>query len=93
MEERRFVNNEEKSRYELHVGKYVALAEYIINIENTVYMTDTEVPKDLEGQGVASDIIKRSLEDIKAKGFKVYPLCPFVIAYIRKHPEWRELVR
>lgn len=93
MEERKFVNNKDENRYELHVGKYVALVEYIINNENVVYLTHTEVPSDLGGQGVASDLIKRTLEDIKANGYKVYPLCPFVIAYIRKNPEWASLVR
>lgn len=93
MEERKFLNNKEAKRYELHVGDKLALAEYIINKEGTVYMTHTETPVKLEGQGVASELIKKSLEDIKAQGLKVYPLCPFVIAYIRKNPEWKELVK
>ena len=93
MEERRFVHNKESKRYELHVGERLALAEYIINKEGTVYMTHTETLIALEGQGVASELIKKSLEDIKEQGLKVYPLCPFVVAYIRKNPEWKSLVK
>lgn len=92
MEERNFVHNKEKNRYEIHVGDNVALAEYIINDAGVVYMTHTETPVELEGQGIASELIKKSLEDIKQNGQKVYPLCPFVVAYIRKHPEWQSLV-
>lgn len=93
MEERVFLNNEERKRYELHVGKNVAIAEYIINKEGDVYMTHTEVPIELEGQGIASELIEKSLQDINDQGRKVHPLCPFVAAYIRKHPEWRSLVK
>lgn len=93
MEERKFLNNKELKRYELHVGDKLALAEYIINNEGVVYMTHTETPVELEGQGVASELIKKSLIDIKEQGRKVFPLCPFVIAYIKKHPEWNEIVK
>lgn len=93
MEERTFLNNEEKKRYELHVGEHFALAEYIINNQDVVYMTHTETPVVLEGQGVASELIGKSLQDIKDKGQKVFPLCPYVIAYIRKHPEWAAIVK
>lgn len=93
MSERTFVNNKEEKRYELHVGGYIALAEYIINNEGVVYMTHTEVPVELEGQGVGSELIEKSLTDIQDQGGKVFPLCPFVIAYIRRHPEWKPLVK
>lgn len=93
MTERKFVINREKNRYELHVDDKIALAEYIINDAGVVYMTHTETPVELEGQGVASELIKKSLEDIKANAQKVYPLCPCVVAYIKKHPEWESLVK
>lgn len=93
MEEKKFLNNEERKRYELHVGKRLAIAEYIINNEGVVYMTHTETPIELEGQGVASELIEKSLQDIQNQGKKVYPLCPFVLAFIRKHPEWKSLVK
>lgn len=92
MNERVFLNNQEKKRYELHVGEYFALAEYIITNQDVVYMTHTETPTELEGQGVASDLINRSLQDIKDNGRTVFPLCPYVIAYIKKYPEWVSIV-
>ena len=92
-EERKFLKNEEKKRYELHTKGYVAFAEYMIDNVGTVYMTHTETPIALEGQGVASELILKSLQDIKEQGQKVMPLCPFVKAYIIKHPEWREIVK
>lgn len=93
MEERKFLNNKGEKRYELHVGEYFSLAMYKINTEGVVYMTHTETLDELKSQGVASELIERSLQDIKDQGKKVYPLCSFVIAYIRKHPEWKSLVK
>lgn len=93
MEERKFVNNKEESRYELHVNGIMAIAEYMIDNNGDVFMTHTFTPAELQGQGVASELISKSLEDIKNQGRKVYPLCPFVIGYIRKHPEWKSLIK
>lgn len=90
---RNFRNNEDEQRYELQVDNYIAIAEYIINNKGIVFMTHTEVPQELEGQGVASDLIKQVLTDIKEKGMHVSPLCPFVKAYIEKHVEWKSLVK
>lgn len=87
------VNNEERKRYELHVDNQIAFVDYLVDNNNVVYLTHTETPIELEGRGIASELIKQTLQDIKDKGVKMTPLCPFVIAYIRKHPEWGTLVR
>ncbi len=93
MGERKFLNNKERKRYELHVEGHLAIAEYITNNEGVIYMTHTETPVALEGRGVASELIEKSLQDVKEQGREVYPLCPFVVAHIKKHPEWVSLVK
>lgn len=90
--ERIFKNNKEENRYELHVGETIAFAEYMINDLGVVYMTHTLVPTELEGQGVGSQLIEKSLEDIRAQELKVFPLCPFVKSYINKHKQWQDLL-
>ena len=52
----------------------------------------TEVPYDHAGQGVGSQIAFKALTDIREQGSKVIPQCGFVASYIRRHPEWQELV-
>lgn len=93
MEENRFVNNTEQNRYELHSDGHVAIAEYTIDDEGVVCITHTGVPKPLEGKGIGSELIGKSLRDIKEQGRTVSPVCPFVEAYIRRHPEWKPLVK
>jgi predicted GNAT family acetyltransferase len=46
----------------------------------------------LEGQGVASALVKDVLEDIERKELTLIPMCPFVASYIKRHPDWKKLV-
>lgn len=84
-------NNEAENRYELHVDDQVAFAEYMRAKERIVF-THTEVPGNLEGEGIASRIVKFALDDAREHGWAVVPLCPFVASYIRRHPDYRDLV-
>ena len=52
----------------------------------------TEVDPAFEGQGVGSRLVEGMLDDIRARGLRVLPICPFVRAYVRRHPEVRDLV-
>ncbi len=84
-------DNKDRNRFELQVGDYIARAHYVID-GDVITFTHTVVPPELEGQGIASRLIKAALEDVRARGLKVVPQCPFVAAYIDKHPEWREVL-
>jgi predicted GNAT family acetyltransferase len=49
------------------------------------------VPKELNGRGIGSRLVRGVLDIARAEGLKVRPLCPFVAAYIDKHPEYADL--
>jgi predicted GNAT family acetyltransferase len=83
--------NKERKRFETIVEGKTAFIEYI-RAQDSVYLTHTEVPKELEGKGIASSMVKQVLELIKGEDHKLVPLCPFVAAYVKRHPEWRELL-
>ncbi|MEP6976849.1 MAG: GNAT family N-acetyltransferase [Thermoleophilia bacterium] len=53
-----------------------------------ITLIHTEVEPELEHQGVASQLVAATLDDIRARGLAVVPICPFVLAYIRRHPEY-----
>ncbi|RZS99925.1 GNAT family N-acetyltransferase [Aquimarina brevivitae] len=84
-----FENNVDrpKKRFELKIEEQTAFIEYILTKDNVIYLTHTEVPDALEGNGVGSALVKKSLAYIKEQGYRLVPLCPFVAAYIKKHPE------
>ena len=87
-----FSINESKHRFELAVDGHVAFIEYILNKEDIMFLTHTEVPPALEGKGVGSSIVLQALKYIKEKNYTLAPLCPFVAKYLRKHPEWQSLL-
>ncbi|MBA3822815.1 MAG: N-acetyltransferase [Ktedonobacterales bacterium] len=86
-------DNTAESRYQIQVGAYVAFAAYHLNSGgDTITFTHTEVPKELEGGGVGGKLARFALDDSRARGRTVIPECPFIAAYIRRHPEYQDLV-
>jgi predicted GNAT family acetyltransferase len=80
-----------RHRFELEIGGETAFAAYRLEGPNIVF-THTIVPPALEGRGIGSRLVRDALEKVRAEGLKVVPLCPFVEAYIGKHPETRDLL-
>ncbi|MES2750968.1 MAG: GNAT family N-acetyltransferase [Pseudomonadota bacterium] len=83
-------NNAALSRYELDVGGTVAFANYRLT-PGAVVITHTETPTAVRGRGVASELVKGTLEMIRADGLKVVAGCGFVVDYLEKHPEFSDL--
>lgn len=93
MDDLTFSNNPEKRRYEVRLGgETVAHADYR-TITGAVMFTHTEVDEHLEGGGVGTKLIRFALEDTRAQGLLVIPMCPFVVAFIQRHrDEFLDLV-
>ncbi len=85
------VVNETRNRFELPIEDKIALIEYIKTAKQ-IYLTHTEVPKELEGKGVGTAIVYKALEWVKNHDLALVPLCPFVASYIKKNPEYKPLV-
>ena len=85
-------NNTAKQRYELEVEGHIAAAYYDLS-GNVITFTHTEVPKELEGKGVGSKLVKGALDQVRANGLNVVAQCPFVKGYIGKHPEYADLLK
>jgi predicted GNAT family acetyltransferase len=85
-------NNTELHRFELEVDGRLALAHYRPS-PGVITFTHTEVPPELGGRGVGSSLVKGALELVRAQGLKVVSKCPFVSAYLGKHPEFNDLMK
>jgi uncharacterized protein len=84
-------DNEVKHRYEVQLDGALALLAYERR-GGRIVMTHTEVPDALEGRGVGSALARTALDDARARGLTVVPLCPFVSAYIKRHREYLDIV-
>jgi predicted GNAT family acetyltransferase len=88
---RRVRDNTALNRYELDIDGAVAFANYRRTATADI-ITHTETPHALRGRGIASELIKGSLELIRADGRKVIAGCSFVVDYLEKTPENADLV-
>jgi len=85
-------NNTAESRFELDADGHTALAFYRME-PGVITFVHTEVPQELSGRGVGSRLMHGALEQVRALGLKVVAKCPFVSAYLGKHPEFNDLLR
>ena len=84
-------DNAELKRYELPVDGERAVVTYNLSPPNLM-ITETLVPQRLEGQGIASRLAKHVVADAKARDLLILPVCPFFSAYLKKHPEYGDVV-
>jgi uncharacterized protein len=85
------INNEEASRFEMDIDGELAVSEYRRK-DSTIIFTHTEVPPHLEGKGIGNQLARTALDYARSEGLKVVPRCPFISAFIRRHPEYQDLV-
>jgi predicted GNAT family acetyltransferase/glutaredoxin len=79
-------------RYELLLdGRRIGLLAYRQR-ENRIAFTHTEVSPTCQGRGFGSRLAAAALHDARRQGLVVAPLCPFIAAYIKRHPEYHHLV-
>jgi uncharacterized protein len=85
------IDDKNGGQFELRVDGHLAKIEYRQKA-NKIYLMHTEVEKELEGRGVGTAIVEKALEYIEHNKWEVVPYCPFVIAYLKRHPEWKRIL-
>lgn len=85
-------DNTAAHRYELlldgdRVGELLYRAK-----DDVVYLIHTEIAPALEGQGLGEQLVSGALDDIRTRQLHLVPICPYVAAYIRRHPQYDDLV-
>jgi predicted GNAT family acetyltransferase len=84
--------NESLRHFEIIVdGKVAGFIQYVAR-PGKIILVHTEIDDAFEGRGLGSQLAAATLDDIRAQGLRVVPLCPFVASYIERHPEYDDLV-
>ena len=81
----------EHERFELEVDGHLCVCEYRLR-GSEVWFTHTEVPGALAGRGIASALVETGLDWARAEGLKIRPVCSYVSSWVRRHPEYKDLV-
>lgn len=82
----------DRARYEIAVDdRRAGLSQYVEDAGRRIFF-HTEVDGAYEGQGLAAILVAQALDDTRAAGLRVVPMCPYVKQFVRKHPEYADLV-
>lgn len=85
-------DNADARRYEITVdGALAGFAVYVRKGSRTIF-THTEIDSAFEGRGLGSALAKGALSAERDAGTKIVPLCPFIVTYLERHPEFAPLV-
>jgi predicted GNAT family acetyltransferase len=82
-------NNESSCRFEVAVDGGIGFLRYRIETD-TILLLHVEVPPEARGHGVAAELSRAALEFAKERRLKVVPICSYVAAFIRRHPEYSQ---
>lgn len=80
----------ERHRYELTIDGVTAFVRYR-RTPGVIRLIHTEVPEGLAGRGVGSRLARHVLDSARTDGVRVVAICPFIAAWMDKHPEYDDL--
>ncbi len=86
------VLNEARHRFELPTDAGTAILEYAELPGGVLDLTHTLVPRPDRGKGAGRALVRAALEHARDRGKRIVPTCPYVGAWIERHPEFRDLV-
>ncbi len=85
-------DNPDQNRFEISLDGALAGHAQYVRRGGRIYFVHTEIEEGHEGAGLGSALARGALDATRERGEPVVPLCPFIRAYIDRHPEYAELV-
>ncbi|MEM9616649.1 MAG: GNAT family N-acetyltransferase [Pseudomonadota bacterium] len=85
--------SETKGRYVVRIDGAEAELTYSRAGETRIIIDHTHVPETLKGRGIGVMLVSRAVEDARAEGKKIIPLCPFAKMQFGRHPEWGDVLQ
>lgn len=84
-------HNEDQQRFEWTENGTLSVLDYTLQ-DKVMTITHTGVPEALSGRGIAADLTKQALSTARSRGWKVRPVCSYAAAYIKRYPQYQDLV-
>ena len=92
LEKLEVIHNAEKYRFETWIDNQLSKLDYLLD-EDTIVMTHVGVYPEHRGQAVAGKLVEIALKYAEENSLRVIPMCPYVAAYIRRHPQYMDLTK
>jgi hypothetical protein len=80
------VDNPTQGRFEVSRDGHLGVLTYRLRAGRLV-LIHTEVPEELEGHGLAGELVKAAIERARRDGLTVVPICPYAREWFRRHPD------
>ncbi|WP_246396001.1 GNAT family N-acetyltransferase [Gluconacetobacter tumulisoli] len=80
-----------RHRFEMNEGNAVAFVDYSWK-QGHLVLRHTEVPPALQGRGIAGRLARAVLDEARRRQVRIIPVCPFIAAYLRRHPDDADLI-
>ena len=78
-------------RFTAEVDGRVCEADYPLH-HGVMHLVHTAVPRTLQGRGIAAALVDAALAEARLQGWQVRPVCSYVRAHMRRHPETNDLL-
>lgn len=85
-------NEPENDRYVIEVDGVVAGFTVYHVRGGRYFFVHTQIEPSFTGQGLGSVLARYALDDVRAKGGTIIPICPFIAGYVDRHPEYQSLI-
>jgi len=85
------IDNVSAARFEMPVGGHIAFVTYRRG-DAVIALNHAEVPRELEGRGIGSKLVRATLDQVRSEGLKVIPRCSFVAAFISRNAEYQDML-
>jgi hypothetical protein len=84
--------NVDEGRFEITVDSELAGFTEVSYRDGVATFPHTKIDERFGGRGLATELIRSALDEMRRRGYLVRPLCPFVRGFIRKNPEYADLL-
>lgn len=82
-----------RGRYVIHLAPGAeAEMTYRMSGDGPMIIDHTGVPPAYEGRGIAARLVNSAIADARSQGFRITPVCSYVVAQFRRHKEWADLL-
>lgn len=78
--------------YRIQIDGHTAEMAFSRTSDSLIIIDHTDVPETLRGKRVGNLLLERAIADMRAKGGKIFPLCPFAASQFRRHAEYRDVL-